>query len=53
MEALMRMPSEPYEMSWTASLENSDIDSMECMREWTIFFRNTYKEAERLAKEGK
>jgi hypothetical protein len=53
MEALMRMPSAPYEMSWTASLENSDIDSMECMREWTIFFRNTYKEAERLAKEGK
>lgn len=53
MEALMRMPSEPYEMSWTASLENSDLDSMECMREWTIFFRNTYKEAERLAKEGK
>lgn len=53
MEALMRMPSEPYEMSWKSSLENSDLDSMDCMRQWTIFFRNTYKEAERLAKEGK
>lgn len=53
MEALMRMPSKPYPMSWTSSLENSELDTMECMREWTIFFRNTYKEAERLAKEGK
>lgn len=53
MEALMRMPAKPYPMSWTSSLENSDLDTMECMREWTIFFRNTYKEAERLAKEGK
>lgn len=53
MEALMRMPSKPYPMSWTSSLENSEFDTMECMREWTIFFRNTYKEVERLAKEGK
>lgn len=53
MEALMRMPSKPYPMSWTSSLENSELDTMECMREWTIFFRNTYREAERLAKEGK
>ncbi len=51
MELLCRMPEAPYPVTWAETLapENRNYDTMECMRQWTVFFRETYKAAEKAA----
>ena len=51
--ALQRMPSRPEPMNWvTVQSVAKRYDELEYMREWTVFFRNSYKEAERIARSG-
>ena len=46
-EFLERMPNLPIPITWTGALETmSQYDTIDYMREWTIFFRNSYKEVE-------
>lgn len=52
MRELQRMPRQPEEINWqTAHTVRSDYSRLDLMREWTIFFRNQYREARRLALE--
>ena len=50
MELLRRLPDKPLPVNWrNASAITSDHDTMDYMREWVIFFRESYKEAARSA----
>ncbi len=50
MEAMGRMPDRPEPLDWkSAASVPKRHDSMDYMREWTLFFRENYREAERLA----
>ena len=54
MRALQRMPTQPEPLVWqSAQTMLSDYSRLQLMREWTIFFRNQYREARQLALEGR
>ena len=51
MWAMQQLPDAPESLTWvTAHDVRKRHDDLELMREWTLFFRNQYREAERLAK---
>lgn len=51
MALLGRMPDKPLPITWeNAGRIASEYDTMDYMREWVIFFRNSYKEAESAAR---
>lgn len=50
-KAMGRMPDRPEPLGWkSAASVSKRHDSMDYMREWTLFFRESYREAERLAR---
>lgn len=50
LHALQRMPDRPEPVSWESVLTiHTRFPRLEYMREWTIFFRKSYREAKRLA----
>ena len=50
---LQRLPDRPEPLTWRTALSIPKTwDRMEYMREWTLFFRDSYREAKRLAEEG-
>lgn len=50
---LRRMPDRPEPLTWVSALGIAGkMDRIEYMREWTIFFRDSYKEARALAQSG-
>ncbi|MGI5867906.1 MAG: ABC transporter substrate-binding protein [Kiritimatiellia bacterium] len=42
---LERLPDRPVPITWKTAGEATGSDAMEAMREWTLFFRNSYHEA--------
>lgn len=51
MELLGRMPDTPLPITWeNAGRIVSEYDTMDYMREWVIFFRESYREAEAAAR---
>jgi len=51
MEKLGRLPTEPRPFNWVNSL-NVEGDRIDYMRNWTIFFRDSYREALAAVKTG-
>lgn len=51
MRALGRMPDRPVPLTWRTALDyGAKTDRMEYLTDWTSFFRQSYREAERLAR---
>lgn len=53
MEQLGRMPDRPEPLTWAAALDiGKRRDTGDHVREWTVFFRDSYRTARRLAEGG-
>ena len=53
MEQLERMPDVPEPLTWVSALDiGKRRDSSDYVREWTVFFRDSYRAARRLAEGG-
>ena len=53
MAVLERLPDVPLPITWkTAGDTATKYDTIDYMRDWTAFFRNSYREAERLARQN-
>lgn len=46
MALLQRLPDRPVPITWKTAGEAVGANAMDAMREWTIFFRRSYREAE-------
>jgi hypothetical protein len=49
MALLQRLPDRPVPIAWKTAGEAAGSNAMEAMREWTVFFRDSYREAEAAA----
>jgi len=53
MRAIERLPDRPEPVAWASVLTvGNRYDRLQYMREWTIFFRESYREARELAEAG-
>ena len=50
MALLQRLPDRPVPIAWKTAGEAAGSNAMEAMREWTVFFRDSYREAEAAAR---
>jgi hypothetical protein len=53
MEILGRLPDAPERLTWRTALDVSRRhDTLDLMKEWTVFFRRSYREAREAARAG-